>query len=102
MTANINAVRVNVNTIHDLSHRYGFIEAVFNFQTNNFRNGGLGKDRVTISVQDNGGIDDAPFTMPPDGQSRAMRMFLWDFTNPLRDGSFENEIVVHEAGFFPF
>jgi extracellular elastinolytic metalloproteinase len=41
-------------------------QAVFNFQTNNFRNGGLGKDRVTISVQDNGGIDDAPFTMPPE------------------------------------
>ena len=25
-----------------------------------------------------------------------MRMFLWDFTNPERDGALENDIVVHE------
>ena len=23
-------------------------------------------------------------------------MFLWDFTNPMRDGAIENDIVVHE------
>ena len=23
-------------------------------------------------------------------------MFLWDLTNPMRDGSLENDIVIHE------
>jgi hypothetical protein len=41
-------------------------QATFNFQTNNFGKGGLGTDRVTIYVQDNGGIDDASFTTPPE------------------------------------
>lgn len=26
-----------------------------------------------------------------------MRMFLWDLTNPQRDGALENDIVVHEV-----
>ncbi|KAJ7477392.1 Fungalysin metallopeptidase-domain-containing protein [Mycena latifolia] len=99
-TANVNAARVNafyiVNSIHDLSYRYGFTEAAFNFQTNNFGKGGAGNDRVTISVQNSAGIDNADFSTPPDGQSGAMRMFLWDITNPMRDGALENDIVVHE------
>ncbi|KAJ7155333.1 Fungalysin metallopeptidase-domain-containing protein [Mycena filopes] len=99
-TANVNAARVNafyiVNTIHDLSYRYGFTEAAFNFQNNNFGKGGAGNDRVTISVQNSAGIDNADFSTPPDGQSGAMRMFLWDLTNPERDGALENDIVTHE------
>ncbi|KAJ6620189.1 Fungalysin metallopeptidase-domain-containing protein [Mycena sp. CBHHK59/15] len=99
-TANVNAARVNafyiVNTIHDLSYRYGFTEASFNFQNNNFGKGGAGNDRVTISVQSTAGTDNADFSTPPDGQSGAMRMFLWDLTNPERDGALENDIVTHE------
>ncbi|KAJ6572791.1 Fungalysin metallopeptidase-domain-containing protein [Mycena vulgaris] len=99
-TANVNAARVNafyiVNSIHDLTYRYGFTEAAFNFQNNNFGKGGAGNDRVTISVQNSAGIDNADFSTPPDGQSGAMRMFLWDITNPERDGALENDIVVHE------
>ncbi|KAJ7452329.1 Fungalysin metallopeptidase-domain-containing protein [Mycena latifolia] len=97
---NVDAARVNafyiVNTIHDLSYRYGFTEAAFNFQNNNFGKGGVGNDRVTISVQSTAGVDNADFSTPPDGQSGAMRMFLWDFTNPERDGALENDIVTHE------
>ncbi|KAJ7252047.1 Fungalysin metallopeptidase-domain-containing protein [Mycena rebaudengoi] len=99
-TANVNAARVNafyiVNSVHDLSYRYGFTEAAFNFQNNNLGKGGAGNDRVTISVQNSAGIDNADFSTPPDGQSGAMRMFLWDLTNPQRDGALENDIVVHE------
>ncbi|KDR76559.1 hypothetical protein GALMADRAFT_246955 [Galerina marginata CBS 339.88] len=99
-TDNLNAARVNafylVNSIHDLSYRYGFTEAAFNFQSNNFGKGGAGNDRVTISVQSSAGTDNADFSTPPDGQSGAMRMFLWDITNPQRDGALENDIVVHE------
>ncbi|KAI0785688.1 Fungalysin metallopeptidase-domain-containing protein [Abortiporus biennis] len=97
---NIDAARVNafyiVNTIHDISYKYGFTEASFNFQNNNFGKGGNGNDRVTISVQDTAGTDNADFATPADGQSGRMRMFLWDLTNPERDGALENDIVSHE------
>jgi len=47
-------------------------------------------------VQDAAGTDNADFSTPPDGQSGAMRMFLWDLTTPERDGALENDIVSHE------
>lgn len=59
--ANLDAARTNafyiVNTVHDISFKYGFTEAAFNFQNNNFGNGGKGNDRVTVSVQDPAGTD---------------------------------------------
>ncbi|KAF8156604.1 Fungalysin metallopeptidase-domain-containing protein [Crassisporium funariophilum] len=98
--ANLDAARVNafyiVNSVHDLTYRYGFTEAAFNFQNDNFGKGGVGNDRVTVSVQDSAGTDNADFSTPADGQSGRMRMFLWDLTSPQRDGALENDIVVHE------
>ncbi|KAL9709735.1 hypothetical protein Ac2012v2_006787 [Leucoagaricus gongylophorus] len=98
--ANLNAARTNafylVNTVHDFTYRYGFTEATFNFQQDNFGKGGAGNDRVTVSVQDASGLNNADFATPADGQSGRMRMFLWDETNPERDGALENDIVVHE------
>lgn len=44
--------------------RYGFTEASFNFQSNNFGKGGVGNDQVTISVQDAGGTNNANFATP--------------------------------------
>ncbi|KAH9056490.1 Fungalysin metallopeptidase-domain-containing protein [Lactarius vividus] len=100
VAANVAAAVVNafyiVNSVHDLTYRYGFTESTFNFQTNNFGKGGVGNDRVTVSVQDPAGTDNADFATPPDGQSGHMRMFLWDFTSPGRDGALENDIVIHE------
>ncbi|KDR76592.1 hypothetical protein GALMADRAFT_67220 [Galerina marginata CBS 339.88] len=97
---NIDAARVNafyvVNTMHDLTYRYGFTESSFNFQNSNFNLGGVGNDRVTISVQDAAGTNNADFATPPDGQSGRMRMFLFTSTNPNRDGALENDIVTHE------
>ncbi|KAI0315941.1 Fungalysin metallopeptidase-domain-containing protein [Amylostereum chailletii] len=99
-TANKNAAIVNAfyvaNSVHDISYLYGFTESAFNFQKDNFGKGGKGSDPVTISVQDSAGTDNADFSTPPDGQSGAMRMFLWDETSPERDGALENDIVVHE------
>ncbi|PPQ72749.1 hypothetical protein CVT26_003029 [Gymnopilus dilepis] len=98
--ANVDAARTNafyvVNTMHDLTYRYGFTESAFNFQVNNFGKGGVGNDQVTISVQDSSGTNNANFATPPDGQSGRMRMFLWTFTTPMRDGALENDIVTHE------
>ncbi len=59
LQANIDAARVNtfylVNTVHDISYLYGFTEAAFNFQNNNFGRGGAGNDRIQVSVQDTSG-----------------------------------------------
>ncbi|GLB39398.1 putative fungalysin metallopeptidase (M36) [Lyophyllum shimeji] len=100
MTPNPDAARTNafyiVNTLHDVYYRYGFTEAAFNFQSDNFGKGGLGKDPVSVSVQSSAGIDNADFATPPDGQSGMMRMYLWDYTSPQRDGALENDIVTHE------
>ena len=48
----------------DITYRYGFTESAFNFQQNNNGNGGRANDRVTISVQDSAGTDNADFTTP--------------------------------------
>ncbi|GLB39054.1 putative peptidase M36 family protein [Lyophyllum shimeji] len=85
-----------INTVHDFTYRYGFTEKTFNFQDYNFGKGGKGGDRVLMSVQDSSGLDNANFATPPDGQSGKCRMYIWDFTNPRRDGVLENDIPVHE------
>ncbi|CAE6515981.1 unnamed protein product [Rhizoctonia solani] len=97
---NVNAAVVNafyiVNKMHDLTYRYGFTEAAFNFQVDNFGKGGKGEDPVLVSVQDGSGTNNANFATPPDGAPGQMRMYLWDKTSPKRDGALENDIVVHE------
>jgi extracellular elastinolytic metalloproteinase len=69
-TLNVNAARTNafyiINSIHDVAYRYGFTEAAFNFQTNNFGKGGSGNDRVLMSVQDSSGTNNANFATPPE------------------------------------
>lgn len=49
------------------------VQSAFNFQNNNFGKGGAGNDRVTISVQDAAGTNNADFATPADGQSGRMR-----------------------------
>ncbi|KAI9456861.1 Fungalysin metallopeptidase-domain-containing protein [Lactarius psammicola] len=85
-----------VNAYHDFAYLYGFTEATFNFQTNNFDKGGAGQDRILVSVQDDSGINNADFGTPPDGQSGKMRLFLYDFT-PKRDSALEHDLVIHEC-----
>ncbi len=66
----MNAARVNVfyvaNCIHDLAYRYGFTETAFNFQQDNFGKGGVGNDRILVSVQDSSGTNNANFATPPE------------------------------------
>ncbi|KIY64881.1 hypothetical protein CYLTODRAFT_401264 [Cylindrobasidium torrendii FP15055 ss-10] len=99
-SVNQDAARTNAfylsNKVHDILYKYGFTEEAFNFQDDNFGNGGEGGDPVLISVQSSDGTDNANFATPPDGQSGQCNMFLWDYTDPLRDGSLENDIPVHE------
>lgn len=94
---NVGAAVVNAfyvaNSIHDISYLYGFTEATFNFQDDNFGKGGLGNDRVILSVQDSADVNNADFFTPPDGQSGELRLFLFNLTNPDRDSGLENDII---------
>jgi extracellular elastinolytic metalloproteinase len=64
-----------VNSIHDISYLYGFTEAAFNFQNDNFGLGGKGNDRVTISVQSSAGTDNADFSTPAECVIRIFPFF---------------------------
>ncbi|KAK0449001.1 Fungalysin metallopeptidase-domain-containing protein [Desarmillaria tabescens] len=98
--SNIDAVRTNafyiINKVHDFVYKYGWTEASYNFQTDNFGKGGAEGDRVLMSVQDSSGTNNANFATPPDGQSGTCRMYIWTLTTPNRDGAVQNDIVVHE------
>ncbi|CUA66938.1 hypothetical protein RSOLAG22IIIB_00388 [Rhizoctonia solani] len=95
-----NASTVNAfylgNMMHDLFYHYGFTEAAYNFQNDNYGKGGKGNDPVLISVQDGSRTNNANFVTLPDGQPGQMNMYMWTQTTPPRDGALENDIVVHE------
>ncbi|HXV63088.1 MAG TPA: extracellular metalloproteinase [Vicinamibacteria bacterium] len=101
-TTYTNAAIANVfywtNRIHDVQYRYGFDEVAGNFQVNNFGLGGAGSDDLRAEVQDGGGLNNANFLTLSDGTRPRMQMFLWNQTNPRRDGSLDAGIIVHEYG----
>ncbi|RIA84870.1 Fungalysin metallopeptidase-domain-containing protein [Glomus cerebriforme] len=84
------------NMVHDLFYRYGFNEVAGNFQQNNHGKGGKEGDPVIANAQDGSGFNNANFATPPDGQHGKMRMYVWDVSNPWRDGDLESGIVIHE------
>ncbi|KAI9313954.1 Fungalysin metallopeptidase-domain-containing protein [Dichotomocladium elegans] len=89
-----------VNMAHDLYYRYGFDEKAGNFQQDNLGRGRKGddcaNDAVIANAQDGSGRNNANFATPPDGRHGKMRMYVWDQTQPMRDGDFESGIVIHE------
>jgi extracellular elastinolytic metalloproteinase len=86
------------NIIHDVQYQYGFDEAAGNFQTKNYGKGGLGGDAVLAEAQDGSGTNNANFMTPEDGKAPRMQMYLWDRSNPERDGDLDNGIIIHEYG----
>lgn len=82
------------NIVHDVFYEYGFDEVSGNFQQNNYGKGGLGNDFVLAEAQDGSGSCNANFTVPPDGTSGTMQMFICN----SRDGDFDNGVIVHEYG----
>ncbi|KAG0235758.1 Fungalysin/Thermolysin Extracellular metalloproteinase 5 [Actinomortierella wolfii] len=84
------------NQIHDVFYDYGFDEVAGNFQQNNFGRGGEDGDAVIANAQDGSGYNNANFATPPDGQHGKMRMYVWDITDPMRDGDLEAGIIIHE------
>ncbi|VEH19863.1 Por secretion system C-terminal sorting domain [Chryseobacterium nakagawai] len=85
--ANQNASITNLfylnNKIHDVFYKFGFTESARNFQKNNFGLGGLGDDYVEAEGQDGGGLNNANFGTPPDGNNPYMQMYLWSPVNQM-------------------
>ena len=71
------------NIIHDVFYRYGFDEASGNFQETNYTGEGLGNDSVNADAQDGGGMNNANFSTPPEGNRPRMQMYLWSAQGPL-------------------
>ncbi len=95
------------NIMHDVWYQYGFNEASGNFQENNYGKGGRGNDFVYADAQDGSVtcndprtncVNNANFGTPPEGSNPRMQMYLWNRTNPKRDGDFDNGIIAHEYG----
>lgn len=88
-----------VNIMHDLAYHYGFTEKAGNFQQNNFGRGeckDCDLDRVLVNNLNPRGINNANFGTPPDGQSPRMNMYVFEVTQPYRDGSLDSIIPIHE------
>src|SRR5262245_26447322 len=85
-----------VNGIHDVYYHYGFDEAAGNFQENNYGRGGAQNDSVQAEAKDGGGVNNANFATPPDGQKPRMQLYLWDYTDPKRDADLDSTAIVHE------
>lgn len=81
-TNNQNAAMVNaffvVNWLHDVFYDFGFAEVHGNAQNNNFGRGGISGDRMLIEVQDYEDRNNANMSVPGDGGSPRMQIFLWD------------------------
>jgi hypothetical protein len=86
------------NLIHDTLYDHGFDEQAGNFQEDNFGRGGAGSDGVYAEAQDGSGVNNANFATPSDGSNPRMQMYIWDRTNPRRDGDLDSDIVWHEYG----
>lgn len=69
------------NKVHDIFYKFGFTESARNFQQNNFGKGGVGNDYVLAEAQDGGGLNNANFTTPSDGNRPLMQMYLWSTNN---------------------
>ena len=87
------------NFFHDRLYQLGFDEGAGNFQTDNFGRGGAGGDPVLAEAQQGaaaGSGNNANFSPGPDGTPGIMRMFLWNSPVPVRDGSLDATIALHD------
>jgi subtilase family serine protease len=95
-----------LNYAHDLFYDLGFDEAAGNFQVDNFGRGGLGADPLVVVTRAEG-RNNANISVPVDGQSPRMNLFLWDGQGCWAedvdgdgisdlDGGYDADIVVHE------
>jgi len=76
------------NFIHDYLEPRGFDSGNGHFE---------GSDPVLAEAQDGSSFNNANFATPSVGSPR-MQMFLWNRTNPNRDGDLDSDVIWHEYG----
>lgn len=96
LDAAVTQIFYTTNMLHDLYYILGFTPAAGNFQENNHGEGGLDSDPVRIIIQYWGDRNNGYFEQNPDGITPYLTMLLFDFTDPMRDGGFDNGFVIHE------
>lgn len=85
------------NILHDYLYSIGFTEATWNFQEDNFGQGGAGRDAVNTQVQDGAGTNNANMSTGNDGSRPRMQMYLFtDGTFRRADGDLDFDVVAHE------
>lgn len=90
------------NVFHDRLYALGFDEVSGNFQVSNFgRGGSLTPDSIQADVHDGNGlggsVNNANFNGDAsDGSSARVQMYLFNGSNPDRDGALDASIVHHE------
>lgn len=103
--ANQDAAMVNaffiVNWLHDVFYDHGFNELSGNAQQSNFGRGGNQNDRLLIEVQDYEGLNNANMSVPGDGQSPRMQIFLWTGPSTHFARAAGTSYVTGPAGFGP-
>ena len=77
LSAAITNLFYTCNVLHDVWYHYGFDEESGNFQTLNVNGSGADGDAVIAQAQDGGGMNNANFGAPPDGEAGQMQMYLW-------------------------
>ena len=95
-SASVTQLFYTANNYHDLLWDLGFTESAGNFEINDGDRGGVGGDNVILNAQDGSGKNNANFATPPDGQMPRMRMYIWNYTEPVRDCAFEAGVIIHE------
>jgi hypothetical protein len=102
------------NVMHDMMFRYGFTEEAGNFQASNYTGRARAGDDVQAEAQDGGGVLNANFATPVDGNPGRMQMYLWvdafdtlglgqedivrPYSHQVRDGDLDGGVIAHEYG----
>jgi hypothetical protein len=86
------------NMAHDIFYRHGFDEAAGNFQANNYGRGGLGNDYLKMEVADGSATNNLNWNLAVDGTSPRLQMFIWTFTVPNREASFDASVMLYGYG----
>lgn len=84
------------NMLHDLYYILGFTPAAGNFQKDNQDEGGKGDDQVEVRIKHWGERNNGFIRTDEDGRAPTLTMLLFDFTDPWRNGAFDNGFVIHE------
>jgi extracellular elastinolytic metalloproteinase len=84
------------NMLHDLYYLFGFTPAAGNFQLSNGEEGGKANDPVDVLIQHYAGKNNGLFSQTVDGRSPTLTMYVFDKTDPYRDGAFDQGFLIHE------